>query len=255
MTVILRTFVIHSKRYPIGITRTCTSSANEIQHQADRVRLQRPTSWYDNEANVKRHYYYSIDTRGRVFLSSEKFRSVASALRDEAFLKQLFRLMRKNNTGNLVDEYPYISPCGKELNFLSPDDPISAFSFTSLDEKTRKLSFAGSGLFQQSFDPSLLSYSPSTGRVYHPILSTSCKYMNNELGLLHPTLCEEIVLHRLRQQSVGDDSSTVIEDVGGVTDINDCNRGQEQVEVKLNDEVDAVFHTEWDGVLYPLKLL
>jgi len=151
--------------------------------------------------------------------------------------------MRRNDTGNLVDEYPYVSPCGKELNFISPDDPLSAFSFTSLDEKNKKLSYAGEGLFTQSFDPSSLSYSQATGRVYHPIItSSSSRYLKNELGLLHPTLCEDIVLNRLL---INEKEATKGSGLGS-----ECGTSEDEA-----DGRETSFSTEFDGKLFPLKLI
>jgi hypothetical protein len=61
-------------------------------------------------------------------------------------------------------DYPFVSPCGKEINFILPADmPIV---FHDLDTKEGRLVYGGS--LSVSFDPSQIHMSMRTGRLYHP---------------------------------------------------------------------------------------
>jgi hypothetical protein len=61
----------------------------------------------------------------------------------------------------LTSEYPYVSPCGIELNFVRPAATPIVFHSLQGDE----LSYAGSMV--QPFDEKHLAISEETGRLYH----------------------------------------------------------------------------------------
>ncbi|XP_069477874.1 UPF0598 protein C8orf82 homolog isoform X2 [Ambystoma mexicanum] len=90
---------------------------------------------------------------------------------DQQFLVFFFRQVKKNQSGRYEDEFPYISPCGRERNFLRCDDrPIV---FTDLirngDPESECLSFCGGGdRLVVKFEPEKLVMLPKNGRVYHP---------------------------------------------------------------------------------------
>jgi Domain of unknown function (DUF4505) len=114
-------------------------------------------------------------------------RNFVTALKDPAFLNFFYARIKPNDT-KLNDEIPFVSLCGREINFLTPDDSASALTFSSLavDEQVpgqHKL-FLGQSSWTQPFNPELLKISASSGRVYHPI--TSHKYLTpaNAMGLL-----------------------------------------------------------------------
>lgn len=68
-----------------------------------------------------------------------------------------------NDDVSLVEDYPFVSPCGIELNFVRPADcPIV---FHGLDGT--ELVFAGT--LKQPFDPSRLAISAKTGHLYHEL--------------------------------------------------------------------------------------
>lgn len=54
-----------------------------------------------------------------------------SLFSEERFLKFYFSRLTVNKTGRYADEFPYVSPCGVEMNFLRCDD--RPFVFTALD--------------------------------------------------------------------------------------------------------------------------
>ena len=61
------------------------------------------------------------------------------------------------------DEYPYCSPCGKELNFIRP--AATPIVFHSFDPTTKTLSYAGTKT--QDFHIADLAVSEVTGRLFH----------------------------------------------------------------------------------------
>ncbi len=71
-----------------------------------------------------RTYFYTIDRRGRVLHDGTE-------ITDERFLHIFYRLMATNETGENA-EYPFVSPCGKEMNYARAED--TAVVFRSLSE-------------------------------------------------------------------------------------------------------------------------
>ncbi len=140
--------------------------------------------FYDFEANVHRHYYYFIDSRGQTHLYSTKHRSVATAYRDPIFLRILYQNMQPNTTQNHRNMFPYLSKCGNEINFIAHEDKNACFGFIELQNDS--LLYAG-GKLSVPFDASKLKYNDETGRLYHPV--TNHKHLaSDSLGLLHPNI-------------------------------------------------------------------
>lgn len=88
-----------------------------------------------------------------------------------------FRRLRPNDTGMHVN-YPYVSPCGKEMNFVRCADRPVVFHTLSADGR---LEWGAS--LREEFDPGSLSVCPHSGRMYHPC--TSAARLGAEPGLLH----------------------------------------------------------------------
>jgi hypothetical protein len=77
-----------------------------------------------------------------------------------------------------VQDYPFVSPCGRELNFIRPAafTPVVFHSMLSRsaedNEGSRKyLVFAGN--LEESFSPANLAISERSGRLYHRFQSTA----------------------------------------------------------------------------------
>lgn len=68
-----------------------------------------------------REYYYSVDRKGALYHDSTE-------LTDEKFLKFFFSRLKRNSSEN-NQNYPYVSPCGKEMNYLNCT--LSPVVFTS----------------------------------------------------------------------------------------------------------------------------
>ena len=159
--------------------------------------------YYAKHASL-RHYFYTIDTRGGLFLEETTPRNIATSLKDKRFLSFFYSHLRKNTTGKF-EKYPYVSLCGREQNFLLPLDPLSALVYTELSRDGRTLFYgskeedltgssstiANNAFGHAAFDPTLLSFNSQTGRLYYPVMNH--RHLGREAyGLLHPHLCQRL---------------------------------------------------------------
>ncbi|EQA53939.1 DUF4505 family protein [Leptospira kmetyi] len=67
----------------------------------------------------RRTYFYRLDGRGRLFHDS-------SELKDPEFLDFFNERIRKNDTGE-YSEYPFLSVCNGEWNFIQPTTTVFVF--------------------------------------------------------------------------------------------------------------------------------
>ena len=76
-----------------------------------------------HSATLRRQYYYFVDTHGRLYLYDTKPRTIATCLKDAKFLDFFWKRLQPN-VGPLVSasSFPYVSPCGAELNFVQCAD-------------------------------------------------------------------------------------------------------------------------------------
>ncbi len=125
-----------------------------------------------------RDYFYHVDLQGQLLHEG-------SLLADSDFLDFFFRRLRPNQTGAHLD-HPYVSPCGRERNYLQAEDrPIV---FQHLHDHLHAgveggvLGYAGS--LSLPFDPTALRVS-AQGRLYHPAPV-------GDLGLLHSRLALQL---------------------------------------------------------------
>eukprot|EP00542_Grammatophora_oceanica_P021189 CAMPEP_0194035890 /NCGR_PEP_ID=MMETSP0009_2-20130614/8306_1 /TAXON_ID=210454 /ORGANISM="Grammatophora oceanica, Strain CCMP 410" /LENGTH=185 /DNA_ID=CAMNT_0038677445 /DNA_START=131 /DNA_END=688 /DNA_ORIENTATION=- len=107
-------------------------------------------------------------------------KNIATSIKTEAFLDQLLRQMRRaepkhygsleDNGDVLGEDYPFVSPCGLELNFVRPCDatPVVFHTLAKDPSGGRYLVFGGTLL--QPFEPTHLAVSPTTGRLYHRLV-------------------------------------------------------------------------------------
>lgn len=188
----------------------------------------KPAEFYESNSapGLKRkNYFYNIDLQGRVFLgmliawrvgfcsafegtelTATLFlnpaedtmpKNIATSIKNVEFLNFFFRQLRrvgpKHRTVlqelNAEDDYPFVSPCGLELNFVRGADlpivftniqPSSSDGSSSFEQE---LGFGGS--LVQTFQPDKLAMSPTTGRLYHELISASVNESSNRLTPLH----------------------------------------------------------------------
>lgn len=89
---------------------------------------------------------------------------------EKDFLVFFFKRLRLNESDRYADEFPYLSPCGRERNFIRCDDkPIVYTHLIENDSGETLLSYGGAGnAMTTEFLPSRICMLPNTGRVYHP---------------------------------------------------------------------------------------
>ncbi|KAG0243447.1 hypothetical protein BGX31_010730 [Mortierella sp. GBA43] len=77
------------------------------------------------QAKGIRPYFYYIDIHGHIFLQDTTPKNFTSCYKDPRFLDFFVSRIKPNDTG-LFPEFAWISPCGKELNFVeAADTPIT----------------------------------------------------------------------------------------------------------------------------------
>ena len=113
-------------------------------------------------------------------------KNITSCIKDEKFLNFFFsrvQKVRKVDRQFLVEEgidneYPFVSLCGKEVNFIRP--AATPIVFHSLQGNT--LYFGGT--LQVPFEPTNLAVSPRTGQLFHKIqhCSTPLQYEKSSPG-------------------------------------------------------------------------
>ncbi|XP_024883812.1 UPF0598 protein CG30010-like [Temnothorax curvispinosus] len=122
-----------------------------------------------------REYFYYVDHQGMLFLDDVRIRNFTSCFKDKKFLAFFFKHLRKNTTGRYTDDFPFLSVCGVERNFVRCDDlPLV---FTKVIRKRNVETGAEEDWFSYAhaddlltvpFEPQRLFMNIKTGRVYHP---------------------------------------------------------------------------------------
>ncbi|EGD75175.1 hypothetical protein PTSG_12491 [Salpingoeca rosetta] len=87
-------------------------------------RVNRSSLNYTQGQTVKgrREYFYYIDHNGFLFLDDSMMKNFTSCLKDKPFLDFFFKRVEPNTTGRYEEEFPFLSRCGREFNFLRCDD-------------------------------------------------------------------------------------------------------------------------------------
>lgn len=94
-------------------------------------------------------------------------KNFTSCFKDRKFLHFFFTRVKFNDFPRYTDTFPYLSPCGRERNFIRCDDLPIVYTHTMDDGM--KLSFNHAGdLLTVPFQPDKIFMSPASGRVYHP---------------------------------------------------------------------------------------
>lgn len=139
-----------------------------------------------------REYFYYIDHQGMLFLDDSKMKNFTSCFKEKKFLEFFFKRIRLNKTGRYQTDFPYISLCGRERNFIRCDDVPIVYTHISQKEidyaQYDVLSYGYAGdLLSAPFLPRKIYMLPETGRVYHP---TDDKY--GGVGLIKSKLAIEL---------------------------------------------------------------
>jgi Domain of unknown function (DUF4505) len=116
-------------------------------------------------------------------------KNIASSIKDEKFLNFFFSRIRLPREADITflalegleDDYPYVSYCGKEINYIRPAATPVVFH-TMMDGH---LYFGGS--LKQAFRPIDLAVSLPTGRLYHRVESNHTATAS-EYGLIRSSV-------------------------------------------------------------------
>ncbi|XP_013188909.1 UPF0598 protein CG30010 [Amyelois transitella] len=135
-----------------------------------------------------REYFYYVDHQGMLFLDDSKMKNFTSCFKEKKFLEFFFKRIRLNNSGRYQDEFPFISMCGRERNFIRCDDVPIVYThmISHLEKDFLTYGYAGE-MMRIEFDPEKIYMLPTTGRVYHP---ADDKY--GGIGLIRSKLAIEL---------------------------------------------------------------
>ncbi|KAI9209404.1 uncharacterized protein BJ171DRAFT_486898 [Polychytrium aggregatum] len=144
----LRSLVAIGRAAPVAATRRLLTSA--------------PQKW-------DREYFYHVDCHGQLFLEDITHKNFTTCFKNREFLNFFYARLQPNTIQRSLDrdgktvEYPFISPCGREMNFVTVED--SPIVFYDIDMERDQLKWGGS--FESPFEPAVL-YLSNQGRLYHP---------------------------------------------------------------------------------------
>lgn len=137
-----------------------------------------------------REYFYYIDHQGQLFLDDTKVKNFVTCFKDKHFLVFFFSRLRLNQSGRYEEDFPFLSLCGRERNFVRCDDQPVVFTHllqgTEADQEL--LSYCGGAdKLSVPFRPEALYMHPISGRVYHP-----CTERAGGVGLVRSALAIEL---------------------------------------------------------------
>ncbi|KAG1941855.1 hypothetical protein F2P79_015842 [Pimephales promelas] len=105
-----------------------------------------------------------------LFLDDTKVKNFVTCFKDQRFLVFFFNRLKLNETGRYQQDFPFLSLCGRERNFVRCDDrPIVFTHLLSEAGLEDRLSYCGGGAkLTVPFQPERLFMQPVSGRLYHP---------------------------------------------------------------------------------------
>ncbi|KAL9920107.1 UPF0598 protein CG30010 isoform 1-T1 [Glossina fuscipes fuscipes] len=136
-----------------------------------------------------REYFYYIDHEGMLFLDDAKMKNFTSCFKEQQFLKFFFTRVKLNDTERYKSEFPYLSLCGRERNFIRCDDTPVVFTHI-VGEDDRIVYNHGEKVLITDFQPHKIYMNPDTGRVYHPAWPKV-----GNIGLIRSKLSIELSKH------------------------------------------------------------
>ncbi|XP_031138311.1 UPF0598 protein C8orf82 homolog [Sander lucioperca] len=143
-----------------------------------------------------REYFYYIDHQGQLFLDDTKVKNFVTCFKDIKFLIFFFSRLCSNQSGRYEEDFPFLSLCGRERNFVRCDDRPIVFTHLLQNPATSPgimgdqelLSYCGGAeKLSAPFRPEALYMHPVSGRVYHP-----CSERGGGVGLVRSALAIEL---------------------------------------------------------------
>lgn len=106
----------------------------------------------------------------QLFLDDSKMKNFITCFKDPQFLVTFFSRLRPNRSGRYEASFPFLSPCGRERNFLRCDDrPVVFTHLLAAGPGPPRLSYCGGGeALAVPFEPARLLPLADNGRLYHP---------------------------------------------------------------------------------------
>ncbi|XP_059368035.1 UPF0598 protein C8orf82 homolog [Carassius carassius] len=143
------------------------------------------------EARIREYFYY-IDHQGQLFLDDTKVKNFVTCFKDQHFLVFFFKRLKVNQSGRYEQDFPFLSLCGRERNYLRCEDrPVVFTHLLSEAGLEERLSYCGGGVkLSAPFRPESLFMHPVSGRVYHP-----GPERGGDVGLVRSALAIELSTH------------------------------------------------------------
>nr|XP_039320681.1 UPF0598 protein C8orf82 homolog isoform X3 [Saimiri boliviensis boliviensis] len=112
-----------------------------------------------------------------------------TCFKDPQFLVTFFSRLRPNRSGRYEASFPFLSPCGRERNFLRCEDrPVVFTHLLTVGHGPPRLSYCGGGeALAVPFEPARLLPLAANGRLYHPAPERA-----GGVGLVRSTLAFEL---------------------------------------------------------------
>ncbi|XP_058067039.1 UPF0598 protein CG30010 [Anopheles bellator] len=117
-----------------------------------------------------REYFYYIDHEGMLFLDDARIKNFTSCFKEKQFLEFFFNRLKLNDSDRYGDEFPFLSVCGRERNYIRCDDlPIVFTHIVPGEGECERLAYAhASDKLSVPWQPDRICMFPASGRVYHP---------------------------------------------------------------------------------------
>ena len=148
-----------------------------------------------------RKYFFSMNTRGLVFNDEFiKVRNIATALKDPSFIDFTIRRLRPSPKSAHFQghDYPLVSPCQGELNYVRCLDDLASLVFSELENSEMTYGASLKHCFKVE-DLSIIN-----GFIYHKITDHKFLGNNNLLGILAPKLAYKLSNENLHIMDNGD---------------------------------------------------
>uniref|UniRef100_A0A493SYP6 Chromosome 8 open reading frame 82 n=1 Tax=Anas platyrhynchos platyrhynchos TaxID=8840 RepID=A0A493SYP6_ANAPP len=123
----------------------------------------------------------------QLFLDDAKVKNFITCFKDQRFLTFFFERLRPNRSGRYEAAFPYLSPCGRERNYVRCEDRTTTTGTTGSTAAPQLLSYCGGGeRLAVPFEPRRLAFLPENGRLYHPAPARA-----GGVGLVSSALADE----------------------------------------------------------------
>ncbi|KAK0553573.1 hypothetical protein OC844_006279 [Tilletia horrida] len=180
------------------------------------------------KASLLRSYFYHVDVHGQLFLTETEPKNITSCFKSAPFLDFFFQRLGPNpaldrssasstppkkqtpvalaraelENDALQEGYPWLSPCGPEMNFVKAE--ATPVVFRELDEEGF-LHWGGS--LKVPFDPAQMVVDIETGYLYHPSPRSSDAETTSRYGPYSLLSSALVLTHFSSTLEYGDPSS------------------------------------------------